>query len=191
LFAVRNIGELLRNSRSQKGFSVRHNDEFVESIVRHPEHLTLSEGGEVVRYLLSALFCLWLTTSALSQIEPVDQAKVAKLVRQLDGGDGETRDRAEAELRKLGSQVLALLPDIDARTSGEKKVRLLRIRDHLEKLRVSDAAKGTRITLRGKMTLSDALSAIEEQTGRIGCWIVLDKVVLPKAQAAKRSVTGS
>ena len=119
----------------------------------------------MVRCLSSAVLCLWLATPAFSQIEPVDQAKVAKLVRQLDGGDGETRDRAEAELRKLGSQVLALLPDIDARTSGEKKVRLLRIRDHFEKLRVSDAAKGTRITLKGKMTLTDALSSIEEQTG--------------------------
>ena len=67
-------------------------------------------------------------------------------------------------MRESGPQVLEFLPPIDDRTGGELKERLLRIRKHLEKQRVAETSKATRLTLQGEMTLSEALDAIKEQT---------------------------
>lgn len=91
--------------------------------------------------------------------------EVRRLVRQLEDPKREKRDAAEQALSKLGSSVLAMLPEINARTSGELKTRLTRIREQLEKSRVEDAAQATRVTLQGTMNLSDALDKIKEQTG--------------------------
>ena len=118
------------------------------------------------RSLLAVLVCACLVTSGLAQSEPVDKkVKVRQLVRQLEDRERETRDKAESDLRKMGPAVLAMLPDIDAQTSGELKQRLLRIRDHLEKAQLSKSAAGSRVTLQGKMTLTGAFAKIEEQTG--------------------------
>lgn len=95
----------------------------------------------------------------------VDKAKVRQLVRQLEDRKRETRDAAEEALREMGPEVLALLPEINARTGGELKPRLLRIREHLEQVRVEQSSKASRVTLKGTMNLSDALLAIKEQTG--------------------------
>ena len=90
--------------------------------------------------------------------------EVRRLVRQLEDPKREKRDAAEKELSKLGASVLAMLPEINARTSGELKTRLTRIREQLEKSRVEDAAQSTRVTLQGTMNLSEALEKIKEQT---------------------------
>lgn len=119
----------------------------------------------MARCVLSSMLCIGLVSSVYSQDKPLNETDVAELVKQLEGGTAESRERAEAGLRELGAPVLSLLPDIDARTSGEMKMRLLRIRDHLEKLRVTEAAKESRITLKGTLTMSEAFAAIEEQTG--------------------------
>lgn len=118
------------------------------------------------RVPLAVLVCACLATSVFAQSEPADKkAEVSQLVRQLENRERETRDKAEAELREMGPIVLSLLPEIDARTSGELKQRLLRIRDDLEKTQLSESAGGSSVTLHGKMTLMDALAKIEEQTG--------------------------
>lgn len=95
----------------------------------------------------------------------LDPIAVKKLVRQLENRERSKRDEAEEKLREMGTPVLSLLPKIDARTGGETKIRLLRIRDHLEKQRVTESATATRFSLKGKMTLSDALDSIKKQTG--------------------------
>lgn len=95
----------------------------------------------------------------------IDKAKVRQLVRQLEDPKRETRDAAEEALRGMGPEVLGLLPEINARTGGELKPRLIRIREHLERERVEASAKQSRVTLKGTMTLSDALAEIEKQTG--------------------------
>ena len=118
----------------------------------------------MVRTVL-ALLMLFPTTVAFGQAGDLDQAKVRDLVRQLEARGRENRDKAEAELRELGPAVLSLLPEIDARTGGEMKQRLLRIRAHLEEARLSESSKESRVTLEGTMTIAEAFEKIEEQTG--------------------------
>ena len=120
----------------------------------------------MARCLLASVLCVGLITAAFAN-QPIDKKEVAKLVAQLEGGTRASREEAESELRKLGAPVLALLPNVDARTSGEKKMRLLRIREHLEQQRIGEAAEESRVSLQGTMALSDAFAAIEEQTGNV------------------------
>ncbi len=114
--------------------------------------------------------CFFASQLAFSQEETSakpDEAKVRTLIRQLDDRDSSKRDAAETALRELGPVVLDYLPTVNDRTGGELKGRLLRIRDHLEKLRVARTTTATRLTLKGKMKLSEALKAIEEQTSNV------------------------
>lgn len=101
--------------------------------------------------------------------EPVaiDKAEVRQLVRQLEDPKREKREEAEEALSKMGTGVLTLLPEVNARTGGELKTRLTRIREQLEKNRVEQSATGSRVTLQGTMNLSDALAEIEKQTGNV------------------------
>ena len=48
--------------------------------------------------------------------------------------------------------------------SAELKTRLQRIRKHLDRARIEETAKGSRITLQGNMLMTDALDAIYDQT---------------------------
>lgn len=91
--------------------------------------------------------------------------EIRRLVRQLEDPKREQRDAAEKALSELGPSVLAMLPEINARTSGELKTRLTRIREQLENSRIEDAAKATKVTLQGTMNLSEALDKIKTQTG--------------------------
>lgn len=117
---------------------------------------------------LASLSCLlggpWLAATPVGAAE-IDVDQVKRMVRQLEATSAADRDAAEKSLRELGPEVLGHLPAINDRTGGELKQRLLRIREHLEAIQVTKAADATRVTLMGKMTLSEAFAAIEEQTG--------------------------
>jgi hypothetical protein len=91
--------------------------------------------------------------------------EVRKLIRQLDAPKLEQRDAAEAELVKLGPNVLDLLPkDVDP-SQAEVAQRVARIRQKLERSVAESAVQASRVTLHGKMPLSKILAAIEQQTG--------------------------
>ncbi len=114
---------------------------------------------------------LVVTSLALGQAEgPQDsdsdlKLQVASLVRQLDDDELAQRVEAEKELIALGPRVLDLLPEVTPRTSAEVKERLRRIRTSLEKTAADAATKTSVVTLKGEMSLSDALAALEKQTG--------------------------
>lgn len=97
-----------------------------------------------------------------AQILPAD---VTRLVRQLDDPAQAERDRAEKALTALGPDVLPLLPAITPRTPAETKERLGRIRSALESQLSQSAATPTTVTLKGTMSVADALRAMEKQTG--------------------------
>lgn len=135
-----------------------------------------------MRSVLILLICGLTTSIAWAQAQPAaaqevakpdeaaakpTQAEVRKLIRQLEDKERKVRDQAEQQLRDLGADAIALLPKIDARTGGELKVRLQRIREHLEKSRVAESATATSFSLNGKMTLSDAFESIAEQTDNV------------------------
>lgn len=93
---------------------------------------------------------------------------VSRLIRQLDATEKSKRDGAEADLLKLGTRILPLLPDpaADETAVTEVKLRLTRVRTQLEKLRADEQAGAGRISLKGDaVSLADLIAAFEKQTG--------------------------
>ncbi len=93
------------------------------------------------------------------------QQQVQDLVRLLDDEQLQRREAAEQALLELGPDILSLLPEITARTAAEQKVRLERIRQALEKQLAQSTAEASTVTLQGAMSVPEALTALEQQTG--------------------------
>jgi len=91
--------------------------------------------------------------------------QVRALVKQLDDDSLANRQAAENKLVELGPDALKLLPPVTRRTSAEVKVRLDRVRKALEESAAEAAAEPSVVTLKGEMPLSEALAALEKQTG--------------------------
>ncbi len=100
-----------------------------------------------------------------SSVQPTVTDQVARLVRQLDDDQWARRQSAEAELMKLGPDILNLLPPTDARMGPELKERLTRVRSQLQIEYARQVVEPTRVTLQGTMSLEEALGKIEEATG--------------------------
>lgn len=121
----------------------------------------------MLRIVLLLVSCGFFATPLFAQENLVDEQTAVMLIRQLKSRDAAKRDDAERKLRAAGTQVLDFLPPISDRTSGELKVRLLRIRNHLERQRSAETARATHVTLQGEMTLSEALASIKRQTNNV------------------------
>jgi hypothetical protein len=91
--------------------------------------------------------------------------EVLRLVRQLDDDLLEKREAAERALIELGPAALEQLPAPTRNTSAEVKVRLDRVRKALEQAAAAAASRPSLVTLSGQMPLSEALAALEKQTG--------------------------
>ena len=106
----------------------------------------------------------------LGQAEQPDKADLAlevrRLVHRLDSRELAGREAAERELIELGMEVLDHLPGPDDRVSAEVAQRVQRIRQKLQRAVAEEAARESRITLKGdQMPLSEVLAEIEKQTG--------------------------
>jgi hypothetical protein len=88
-----------------------------------------------------------------------------RLVQQLNARKASQRDAAEKALVELGPDVLGHLPTISPRTPAEVKERLERVRTALETALAASTAKPSLVSLKGEMSLADALRSLEEQTG--------------------------
>ncbi len=106
-------------------------------------------------------------STATATAEPSEETaqKVRKLLRELDGAQLKDRDAAEKSLIELGAVISPYLPKVDANTSGEMKIRLERIRQQLQQTAVVAFFDESKISLSGKMSLSDVLKRIQDQTG--------------------------
>jgi len=105
-----------------------------------------------------------------SQEKPKEQPKasiddVRKLLKELDGKSLKERDAAEKSLIELGASIVGFLPEIDANTSGEMKIRLQRIRQQLQTVEIKTYFEFSKVTLSGKMPLTAAIESISKQTG--------------------------
>ncbi len=128
----------------------------------------------VSSYLPIALFTLVLPIVfqgshgiALGQAEQppkVSLESVQKAVRMLEADTLQKRDEAEKQLVEMGSGVLPYLPVVNARTSGELKIRLQRIRSALQTTEVEIFFEASTVTLSGKLNVVDAINQIAEQT---------------------------
>ena len=97
-------------------------------------------------------------------VTKVTRAMVRELLRSLEGDTLEQRDAAEKELIDLGPAVLPFLPRVDARTSGELKIRLQRIRESFQNLELESFFEASLVTLNGSMSLEEAVREISAQT---------------------------
>ncbi|MCC7084691.1 MAG: hypothetical protein IT427_06760, partial [Pirellulales bacterium] len=91
-------------------------------------------------------------------------AEVRRLVRQLDAAELSARNGAEEKLIGMGVEVLDRLPNQPG-GSAEIELRLKRIRQTIEKQTAAVSVQGSAVSLAGSMRLSQALAAIEKQTG--------------------------
>jgi hypothetical protein len=93
--------------------------------------------------------------------------QVKRLIRQLNAPELSMRDDAQQQLIKLGPAVLDLLPEPTERTSAEERQRLAQIRNKLQRAQAEGSVEATHVTLQGEMLLSEALAAIQKQTGNV------------------------
>lgn len=110
------------------------------------------------------------TDEPKKQEEPATQRKasideIRRLLKELDGKSLKERDAAEKSLIELGESVVGFLPEIDANTSGEMKIRLQRIRQQLQTVEIKTFFEYSKVTLSGKMPLTTAIESITKQTG--------------------------
>src|SRR5204862_2386772 len=87
-------------------------------------------------------------------------AQVRRLVRQLDAGELDARNKAEEELLKLGPPALESLPT-EATGSAELQQPVERIRQTLEKRASDQAMQGSKVTLSGLMHLEELSADLE------------------------------
>lgn len=95
----------------------------------------------------------------------VSEAAVRKLLRRLEADTLQERDSAEQELVEMGPAVLPFLPEVNARTSGEMKIRLERIRASMEATNLENFFEASLVNISGKFLVAKAIAQISEQTG--------------------------
>ncbi len=118
--------------------------------------------------MLGSVLLLGCILAAQVDVKVGDDLKleVHRLVRQFDAPQLARRDAAEAELLRLGPEVLDLLPPISPRTPAEVKQRICRIQQKLEQLAAESVAKASLVTLHSDaMPLSKVLAALGKQSG--------------------------
>lgn len=91
--------------------------------------------------------------------------QVRRLVRQLDSPELRDREAAEAELLRLGPEVLDLLPREVDPSRPELAERLNRIRQKLQREVSTAVLRPSTVTLQGRIPLAKVLAAIAAQTG--------------------------
>jgi hypothetical protein len=107
-----------------------------------------------------------LAGQAAAAADDGQKVEVRRLVRQLNATQLAQRDAAEADLLKLGPQILELLPPVTDGTPAEVAERLGRIRQKLQLAAAQAATRPSLITLRGDaLPLSKVLAAFQEQSG--------------------------
>ncbi len=107
--------------------------------------------------------------------ESVTLADVRQALRDLDSDTLADRDAAEKKLIAMGPAVVPYLPEVSGSTSGEMKIRLQRIREQLQNVKIETYFQPSMISLSGKMSLQDAIDKIGKQSG--------NRIVLENADA--------
>ena len=97
------------------------------------------------------------------ELEIIDA--VTKLQKQLNVDEMSKRDSAEKSLIEMGPRILEYLDPVTEDATTDFRERVTRIRTTLEKITANRAADASKITLKGKMTIGDALNRIKKRTG--------------------------
>ena len=90
---------------------------------------------------------------------------VTRLINRYVRGDLQQKQQVIQELLGKGPDILEVLPPIDDAASADRKQLLEAVRPKLEKQLAEAAGKATLVSLKGQMPLSQALAALEKQSG--------------------------
>jgi hypothetical protein len=93
------------------------------------------------------------------------EEEVGRLINRYVRGNLEQKQQVIQELLDKGPDILEVLPPIDDATSADRKQLLSAVRPKLEKQLAENSAKPTLITLKGEMPLSQAIAALQKQSG--------------------------
>lgn len=107
------------------------------------------------------------SASATSESKEKGKANYEELrqrLRQLEDDELRLRDEAEAAIIEMGREVLKFLPSVTPQTSGEMKIRLQRIRQALERQAAESYMEASRVSIRGRYSLSSILEKMQQQT---------------------------
>ena len=99
-----------------------------------------------------------------ADVPKVTMGMVRKQLRLLDSASLKERDDAEKALTEMGAGVLPFLPQVDAQTSGEMKIRLERIRQAMTYKATEKFFEASIVSLEGEMSLEGAIAQLEEQS---------------------------
>ncbi|MFN9367096.1 MAG: hypothetical protein ACK6CE_20140 [Planctomycetota bacterium] len=121
---------------------------------------------------ITLFFCLWFPCClAAQEVAPTDPLELSEAVLKLEEKLGSQsipeRDAAEHKLTEWGLPVLDHLSPVSDSQSSDLQQRLQRIRVELERLAVIAVSNPSKVQLGGKLTLAQALSAIQKQTGNV------------------------
>src|SRR5262249_41172431 len=126
----------------------------------------LCRGWVIVGGLFLAMPGPWKASAQNTTSDAALRDRVVQLLARLETDKPETRDAAMASLIKLGPKVLPLLPDPSTIPAGDRKDRLVRVREALRKAEADINPNASRVTLEGKgIRLSEALQQLQKQTG--------------------------
>lgn len=112
------------------------------------------------------LFCLQLAcVNCIAQEEELELIeKVEQLEKQLDADSVTDRDKAEAQLIELGPQILEYLNEVQEDATTDLRNRVNKVRTKLEKVAVEQYTEPSKVTLKGKSTVGEALKKIRRVT---------------------------
>ena len=91
--------------------------------------------------------------------------RVARLIELLDADQRTERIRAERALRSMGPEILKLLPPPELVRNESARVILRQLRIELERRRAQQSVTASRVSLSGKYTVAEVLTAVADQTG--------------------------
>lgn len=89
--------------------------------------------------------------------------KIEELQKQIVSPRIPDRDKAEAELTRLGPLALDHL-EIDDSLTSDAKTRLLRVRKHLENIAARAVVEPSTVTITDKISIANALTQVKQQT---------------------------
>ena len=121
-----------------------------------------------IRIIALVMIFSWCCCSVHGQTEEMAVADdVTAWQKQLEAASFEDRDKAEAEIIKIGSAALDHIADPSEDFEEDLNERLIRIRKKLEKVAIQEAISPSKITLSGEMSLKQAFAGVKKQSGNV------------------------
>ena len=121
-----------------------------------------------IRIITLVMIFSWCCCSVHGQTEEMAVADdVTAWQKQLEAASFEDRDKAEAEIIKIGSAALDHIADPSEDFEEDLNERLIRIRKKLEKVAIQEAISPSKITLSGEMSLKQAFAGVKKQSGNV------------------------